>query len=54
MRVLIVEDDLEASAAMTKGLTEAGHECANAADGEIGLAWRRSAPIASMSSSSTG
>ena len=38
MRVLIVEDDLEASAAMAKGLAEAGHECAAAADGEAGLA----------------
>ncbi|HEY2178114.1 MAG TPA: response regulator transcription factor [Caulobacteraceae bacterium] len=38
MRVLIVEDDLEASVAMSKGLTEAGHECAAAADGEAGLA----------------
>ncbi|HXV00843.1 MAG TPA: response regulator transcription factor [Caulobacteraceae bacterium] len=38
MRVLIVEDDLEASVAMSKGLTEAGHECSAAADGEAGLA----------------
>ena len=37
MRVLIVEDDLEASAAMAKGLTEAGYECCAAADGEEGL-----------------
>ncbi len=38
MKVLIVEDDLEASAAMVKGLTEAGHECVSAPDGEAGLA----------------
>lgn len=37
MRVLIVEDDLEASAAMAKGLTEAGYDCRTAADGELGL-----------------
>jgi two-component system OmpR family response regulator len=37
MRVLIVEDDLEASDAMAKGLAEAGHECSAAADGEAGL-----------------
>ncbi len=38
MKVLIVEDDLEASRAMVLGLTEAGHECASAPDGEAGLA----------------
>ncbi len=38
MRVLIVEDDLEASGAMARGLAEAGHECTAAADGEGGLA----------------
>jgi two-component system OmpR family response regulator len=38
MRVLIVEDDLEASDAMSRGLAEAGHECTAAADGEAGLA----------------
>ena len=37
MRILIVEDDLEAAAAMASGLTEAGHDCARAADGEEGL-----------------
>jgi two-component system, OmpR family, response regulator len=41
MRVLIVEDDLEASDAMAKGLTEAGHECVAAADGEAGLSAAR-------------
>jgi len=41
MRLLIVEDDLEASGAMTKGLVEAGHECAAAGDGEAGLAEAR-------------
>jgi two-component system OmpR family response regulator len=38
MRVLIVEDDLEASQAMARGLSEAGYECATAPDGEAGLA----------------
>ena len=37
MRLLIVEDDLEASEAMARGLTEAGHDCQTAADGEAGL-----------------
>ncbi len=37
MRVLIVEDDLEASAAMAKGLAEVGYDCRTAADGEQGL-----------------
>jgi two-component system OmpR family response regulator len=38
MRVLIVEDDIEAADAMAKGLAEAGHECRAAPDGEAGLA----------------
>jgi two-component system OmpR family response regulator len=37
MRILIVEDDLEAADAMGRGLTEAGHDCVKAADGEEGL-----------------
>ncbi|MDP1643402.1 MAG: response regulator transcription factor [Phenylobacterium sp.] len=37
MRILIVEDDLEAAAVMVRGLTESGHECLSAADGEAGL-----------------
>ncbi len=37
MRILIVEDDLEAAEVMDRGLTEAGHECVRAADGEDGL-----------------
>ncbi len=37
MRILIVEDDLEAAEAMARGLTEAGHACERAADGEEGL-----------------
>src|SRR3954463_8866084 len=32
MRILIVEDDLEAADAMARGLTEAGHDCVQAAD----------------------
>jgi two-component system OmpR family response regulator len=38
MRILIIEDDLEAAAAMSHGLTEAGYECTHAPDGEAGLA----------------
>src|SRR5580658_7156699 len=38
MRVLIVEDDAEASEAMSRGLTEGGHECVIAGDGEAGFA----------------
>ncbi|HEX3367613.1 response regulator transcription factor, partial [Phenylobacterium sp.] len=37
MRILIVEDDLEAADAMERGLTEAGNACTRAADGEEGL-----------------
>ena len=37
MRLLIVEDDIEASAAMAKSLSELGHTCLTAEDGEIGL-----------------
>ncbi|MDP1873010.1 response regulator transcription factor [Phenylobacterium sp.] len=37
MRILIVEDDLEAAAVMVRGLTESGHVCVSAADGEAGL-----------------
>ena len=33
MRLLVVEDDLDAAAAMITGLAEAGHECLSAADG---------------------
>ena len=37
MRILIVEDDLEAAEAMARGLTEAGHVCVRGADGQEGL-----------------
>ena len=37
MRILIIEDDLQAAEAMRQGLAEAGFECAHAADGELGL-----------------
>ena len=37
MRLLIVEDDLEASQAMVTGLSEKGHECETAGDGDAGL-----------------
>jgi two-component system OmpR family response regulator len=41
MRILIVEDDLEAADAMERGLTEGGHVCSRAPDGEAGLAAAR-------------
>ncbi len=37
MRILVVEDDQEAAAAMVRGLTEAGHEVTHAVDGAYGL-----------------
>ncbi|MDI1365359.1 MAG: DNA-binding response regulator, partial [bacterium] len=37
MRILIIEDDIEAAGAMSHGLTEAGYACVHAADGEAGL-----------------
>jgi len=37
LRILIVEDDVDASAAMCRGLGEAGHVCETAPDGEDGL-----------------
>ena len=37
MRILIVEDDLEAAEAMERGLVEAGYACVRAADGVEGL-----------------
>jgi len=37
MRILLVEDDLEAAAYLVKGLTESGHMVEHAADGEQGL-----------------
>ena len=42
MRILIVEDDLEAAEAMVRGLTEAGYDCTAAPDGEAGLEAARS------------
>ena len=41
MRLLIVEDDAEAAEAMARGLSEAGHECQTAEDGEAGSAASR-------------
>jgi two-component system OmpR family response regulator len=37
MRILIIEDDIQAAAAMAKGLEEAGHESQLAEDGLAGL-----------------
>jgi two-component system, OmpR family, copper resistance phosphate regulon response regulator CusR len=38
MRILVVEDDPRTRTLLTKGLTESGHECAQAAHGEEALA----------------
>jgi two-component system OmpR family response regulator len=37
MRILIIEDDLDAADAMARGLTEAGFEIETAGDGDLGL-----------------
>ena len=37
MRILVVEDDAEAAQAMCRGLSEAGHVCTTAVDGQKGL-----------------
>jgi len=44
MRILIVEDDVEAGAAMARGLSEAGHEVIHAVDGRLGLAAANEGP----------
>ncbi len=43
MRILIIEDDLEAAHYLRKGLSESGHVADHAADGEIGLEMARTA-----------
>jgi len=43
MRLLLIEDDLEAAGYVQKGLTEAGHLVDHASDGEIGLQMARTA-----------
>jgi two-component system OmpR family response regulator len=44
MRVLVVEDDVEAAAYLVKGLNESGHTVDHAADGDDGLSLAMSAP----------
>lgn len=41
MKILLVEDDAEAARYIIKGLSEAGHACDHAGDGETGLAMAR-------------
>ena len=41
MRILVIEDDLEAASWLVKGLAESGHVVDHAADGEDGLALAR-------------
>ena len=45
MRILIVEDDVEAGVAMVRGLSEASHEVTHAADGKLGLATAQDGPF---------
>ena len=45
MRILIVEDDVEAADAMERGLAEAGCACVRAADGMAGLEAARTGPF---------
>ncbi len=44
MRVLVIEDDVEAAAYLVKGLRESGHTVDHAADGDDGLTLAMSAP----------
>jgi two-component system, OmpR family, response regulator len=44
MRVLVIEDDVEAAAYLVKGLNESGHTVDHAADGDDGLSLAMSAP----------
>ncbi len=45
MRILIIEDDLEAAGWLSKGLSESGHVTDHASDGETGLALATSEPF---------
>ena len=45
MRILIIEDDVEAADAMERGLVEAGCECVRASDGLAGLEAARQGPF---------
>lgn len=45
MRILIIEDDVEAAGWLEKGLQESGHVVDHAADGETGLALALSEPF---------
>ncbi len=44
VRVLVIEDDVEAAAYLVKGLKESGHTVDHAADGDDGLSLAMSAP----------
>src|ERR1043166_3430273 len=44
MRILVVEDDLEAQRYLVQGLKEAGHVVDDAADGDVGLSLALSRP----------
>jgi two-component system OmpR family response regulator len=48
MRILVVEDDLEAQRYLVNGLKEAGHVVDDAGDGEVGLTLALSRPYDSM------
>ena len=44
MRILVVEDDLEAQRYLVQGLKESGHVVDDAADGDLGLSLALSRP----------
>jgi two-component system OmpR family response regulator len=45
MKILIIEDDLEAAAYLTKAFREAGIIGDHASDGESGLSWGPKTPM---------
>ena len=50
MRILIIEDDRDAAAYLTKAFREAGHVADHAADGSTAMTWRARATMTSQSS----
>ena len=49
MRILVIEDDADAAAFLTKGLREAGHAVDHVLDGATGLIWPKAAAMMPMS-----
>ena len=48
MRILVIEDDLEAQRYLVQGLKESGHVVDEAADGETGLSLALSRPLVAL------